>query len=113
MARLRHEKQGLYDPWFEHDASGVGFVANINGERSHEIIQKGLKVLENLPHRGACGCDPLTGDGAGILVQLPHEFLRKACEKDFALPERGEYGAGLVFLPEDVRERNYCEQQFE
>jgi glutamate synthase domain-containing protein 2/glutamate synthase domain-containing protein 1/glutamate synthase domain-containing protein 3 len=111
--RRRLERQGLYDPSFEHDACGVGFVANITGVRSHDIIRKGLQVLENLTHRGACGCDPLTGDGAGMLVQIPHEFLRKACAQiDVELPAPGEYGVGLVFLPPDVRERNHCEQQF-
>lgn len=105
-------RQGLYDPSFEHDACGVGFVANINGVRSHDIIQKGLKVLENLTHRGACGCDPLTGDGAGLIIQVPDAFLRKACAAiDIELPAAGEYGVGLVFMPRDVRERNYCEQQ--
>ncbi|MGH9427652.1 MAG: hypothetical protein ACRD2L_15280, partial [Terriglobia bacterium] len=87
--------QGLYDPQFEHDACGVGFVANIKGHRSHDIIQKGLKILENLDHRGACGCDPETGDGAGILMQVPHTFLKKECEKlDLLLPAEGEYGVG-------------------
>jgi glutamate synthase domain-containing protein 2/glutamate synthase domain-containing protein 1/glutamate synthase domain-containing protein 3 len=108
------KRQPLYDPWFEHDACGVGFVANIGGERSHAIIKKGLQVLQNLTHRGACGCDPLTGDGAGMLVQLPHEFFRKVCDRlDVALPAAGEYGAGLVFLPRDVRERDFCKQTFE
>jgi glutamate synthase domain-containing protein 2/glutamate synthase domain-containing protein 1/glutamate synthase domain-containing protein 3 len=106
--------QGLYDPQFEHDACGVGFVANIKGHRSHDIIQKGLKILENLDHRGACGCDPQTGDGAGILMQVPHAFLKKECEKlDITLPAEGEYGVGLVFLPQDVKERNFCAAQFE
>src|SRR5687768_7544549 len=106
--------QGLYDPQFEHDACGVGFVANVKGHRSHDIIQKGLKILENLDHRGACGCDPLTGDGAGILMQVPHAFLRKECEKlDITLPTESEYGVGLVFLPQDVKERNFCAAQFE
>ena len=114
--RLRRlERQGLYDPFFEHDACGVGFVANISGDRSHDIIRKGLQVLDNLTHRGACGCDPLTGDGAGILMQIPHEFLRKRVRVDRhrAAAEPGEYGVGMVFLPPDVRERNHCEQQFE
>jgi glutamate synthase domain-containing protein 2/glutamate synthase domain-containing protein 1/glutamate synthase domain-containing protein 3 len=116
MKRVRRlpGKQGLYDPFFEHDACGVGFVANIKGVRTHDIIQKGLTVMQNLTHRGACGCDPLTGDGAGMLVQVPHEFLRKAGEKaGIDLPGAGEYGVGLVFLPTDVRERNFCQQAFE
>ena len=106
--------QGLYDPRFEHDACGVGFVANIKGVRSHDIIQKGLQVLQNLTHRGACGCDPLTGDGAGILLQVPDEFLRKQCQSlRIELPEPGTYGVGMVFLPRDVNERNVCEGIFE
>ena len=105
------KKQGLYDPFFEHDACGVGFVANIDGTRSHAIIEQGLTVLSNLTHRGACGCDPETGDGAGILLQVPDAFLRKACAAiDIELPPAGEYGVGLVFLPRDVHERNHCER---
>src|SRR5512140_3483753 len=110
--RLR--KQGLYDPRFEHDACGVGFVANIKGVKSHDIVQKGLQVLQNLTHRGACGCDPLTGDGAGILMQVPHEFLKKECAAvRIQLPDAGEYGAGMVFLPPDINERNVCKELFE
>ncbi|HUI28411.1 MAG TPA: glutamate synthase central domain-containing protein, partial [Candidatus Kryptonia bacterium] len=106
--------QGLYHPWFEHDACGVGFVANIKGVRSHDIVQKGLQVLQNLTHRGACGCDPLTGDGAGMLLQIPHEFLARACEPlRIALPAVGRYGVGMVFLPRNVRERNVCLETFE
>ena len=70
-------KQGLYDPRFEHDACGVGFVVNIKGEKSHEIVEQALTVLENLDHRGACGCEENTGDGAGILMQIPHAFLQR------------------------------------
>src|SRR6186713_1815442 len=72
-------KQGLYDPRFEHDACGVGFVVNIKGEKSREIVEQALTVLENLDHRGACGCEENTGDGAGILLQIPHSFLKDAC----------------------------------
>ena len=107
------KRQGLYDPFFEHDACGVGFVANIDGTRSHAIVEQGLTVLRNLTHRGACGCDPETGDGAGILMQVPDAFLRKVCAAaDIELPAAGEYGVGLVFLPRDVQERNRCEQAF-
>ena len=107
-------KQGLYDPRFEHDACGVGFVANIKGGKSHDIVEQGLQVLQNLTHRGACGCDPLTGDGAGILMQLPHEFLAKECRAlRITLPDPGQYGAGMVFLPRDIAERNVCEEIFE
>lgn len=108
------EKQGLYDPRFEHDSCGVGFVCNIKGEKSHDIIRKGILALEHLLHRGAVGADPKTGDGAGLLIQLPHEFLKKECSKiNIHLPERGDYGAGLVFLPTDKKERKFCEDDFE
>ncbi len=71
--------QGMYDPRYEHDACGIGFVANIRGEKSHAIIQQGIQVLINLTHRGACGCDPETGDGAGVLIQIPHKFFAREC----------------------------------
>ncbi|MBI3770679.1 MAG: glutamate synthase large subunit [Deltaproteobacteria bacterium] len=107
-------RQGLYDPSHEHDACGVGFVANVKGIVSHTIVEQGLQILQNLTHRGACGCDPLTGDGAGILVQVPDAFLRKVCEPlDIMLPARGEYGVGMVFLPEQIDERNECLELFE
>ncbi len=109
----RSRRQGLYDPRCEHDACGVGFVANIKGVQSHDIVEKGLQVLQNLTHRGACGCDPLTGDGAGILMQMPDTFLRRECAAlKIELPAPGAYGAGLVFLPRDVQERNVCESLF-
>ena len=86
------EAQGLYDPRNERDACGIGFVVNIKGQRSHDIILKGIQILINLTHRGACGCDPETGDGAGILIQIPHEFFVKECAKiGFSLPSAGEY----------------------
>jgi len=98
-------KQGLYDPRFEHDACGVGFVVNIKGEKSHTIVEQALTVLENLDHRGACGCEENTGDGAGVLMQVPHAFLEDACEGlGFQLPDPGEYGVGMIFLP-DHRDR--------
>src|SRR6476646_391663 len=88
-------KQGLYDPAFEHDACGVGFVVDIRGQKSHDIVRCGLEILVNLTHRGACGCDPLTGDGAGILTQIPHEFFAaKAAELGITLPPAAEYGVG-------------------
>jgi len=103
--------QGLYDPAYEHDACGVGFVVSIKGERSHEIVLKGLQVLDNLTHRGACGCDPLTGDGAGILMQIPHEFLGAEAERlGFSLPSPGEYGVGMVFMPLDANKRKACKE---
>jgi glutamate synthase (NADPH) large chain len=96
-------KQGLYDPAYEHDSCGVGFVVDIQGRPSHAIVQKALQVLINLLHRGACGCEPNTGDGAGILLQMPDRFLRRECARiGFALPPAGEYGAGLMFLPRDA-----------
>ncbi len=102
--------QGLYDPRNEHDACGIGFIVNIKGERSHDVIAKGIQILLNLTHRGACGCDPETGDGAGLLIQIPHEFLARECAKlGFTLPARGEYGAGCVFLPVEPQHRLLCE----
>ncbi|MEQ1759869.1 MAG: glutamate synthase large subunit, partial [Vicinamibacterales bacterium] len=97
--------QGLYDPGTEHDACGVGFVVHMKGERSHEIVRQALKVLINLEHRGACGCEANTGDGAGILIQMPDGFLRAVVP--FALPDTGSYGAGLVFLPRDEPDREH------
>ena len=109
MAGLPVE-QGLYDPRNEHDGCGIGFVVNINGERSHEIIQKGLQILINLSHRGACGCDPETGDGAGILIQIPHQFFSRECAKlGFTLPPAGAYGIGMVFLPVERQQRLLAE----
>ena len=106
-------KQGLYDPRHEKDACGVGFVVNIKGQKSHDIVRKGLQVLENLTHRGAQGCDPCTGDGAGILLQVPHEFLRRAAgDVGVTLPGAGEYGVGQVFLPPAQTSRRQCEKLF-
>jgi glutamate synthase domain-containing protein 2/glutamate synthase domain-containing protein 1/glutamate synthase domain-containing protein 3 len=104
------EPQGLYDPRYEHDACGIGFVANISGKKSHDIIVKGIEILLNLAHRGACGCDPRTGDGAGVLIQIPHAFFEAECSRSgFALPSPGEYGVGMVFLPVEPHERMECE----
>jgi len=106
--------QGLYDPQFEHDACGTGFVVNIKGEKSHEMVLKGLQILDNLTHRGATGSDPRTGDGAGILMQIPHDFfVREAGKLGFTLPAAGEYGVGMVFLPLDGTKRENCERIFE
>ena len=97
--------QGLYDPAHEHDACGVGFVADIKGRRSHTIVRQALQVLINLEHRGACGCEVNTGDGAGILIQIPDAFLRKeAARLGWALPAERGYGAGLIFLPHQRRD---------
>src|ERR1700747_2174610 len=106
-------KQGLYDPQFEHDSCGVGFVVNIKGKKSHKIIRDALTILVNLNHRGACGCEANTGDGAGILIQPPHEFLKLvAREGRVSLPGAGEYGVGMVFLPPDGKQRAQCEKIF-
>ncbi len=102
-----NQPEGLYDPSFERDACGVGFVCNLHGEKSHDIVRMGLDILFNLEHRGACGCDENTGDGAGILIQVPHAFLKRQCEDlGISLPEH--YGVGMVFLPEDAAERRQC-----
>ena len=107
-------KQGLYDPQFEHDACGVGFLVNIKGRKTHEMVRQALRILVNLNHRGACGCEANTGDGAGILLQMPHAFLQQACaEARLSLPSLGEYGVGMVFLPPDAGERGACEKIFE
>ncbi|PSH05309.1 MAG: glutamate synthase large subunit [Acidobacteria bacterium] len=102
--------QGLYDPANEHDACGLGFVASIRGEKSHSIVEKGIEVLRNLEHRGASGCDPETGDGAGVLIQIPHEFFVRECAKqDIVLPAAGRYAVGMIFLPVAKPERLKCE----
>ncbi len=102
--------EGLYDPRNEHDACGIGFVASIKGHKSHDIIAKGIQVLINLTHRGACGCDPETGDGAGILIQIPHKFFARECAAlGFTLPAEGEYGVGMTFLPVEPHQRLSCE----
>jgi glutamate synthase (ferredoxin) len=103
----------LYDPRFERDACGIGFVVNIAGEKSNRIVRQALTVLMNLSHRGACGAEPNTGDGAGILLQTPHAFLNKVCaDTDIRLPAPGQYGVGIVFLPPDPVQRLDCEQRF-
>ncbi|HET8760535.1 MAG TPA: glutamate synthase central domain-containing protein, partial [Nitrospiria bacterium] len=105
---------GLYHPAQERDACGIGFVADIKGRKSHDIVRKAIEVLNNLEHRGAQGCDPCTGDGAGILLQIPHEFLaRVAPQSRIALPRAQEYGVGMVFLPQDANGRRLCEQIIE
>ena len=105
------QQQGLYDPRHEHDACGVGFVAHIKGQASHDRVSQGLQILVNLTHRGAVGADPLAGDGAGILIQIPDAFLRKALSKEkFTLPPVGDYGVGMLFLPQDAKARAACEK---
>ena len=106
--------QGLYDPRNEHDACGVGFVAHIKGERSHSIVKQGLEILSNLDHRGAVGADPLLGDGAGILLQIPDPLIRKWAENNgHDLPPRGEYAVAMCFLPQDEAGRNFVIERLE
>ncbi|HZL44348.1 MAG TPA: glutamate synthase large subunit, partial [Verrucomicrobiae bacterium] len=106
-------KQGLYDPQFEHDACGVGFVVQMKGRKSHTIIEQGLQILLNLNHRGACGCEANTGDGAGILMQTPDGFFREEIKSaGFSLPPAGEYGVGMVYVPKDAAQRAECEKIF-
>ncbi|TLU55664.1 MAG: glutamate synthase large subunit [Chlorobium sp.] len=101
---------GLYDPQFEHDACGVGFIAHIKGVKSHDLVEQGLQINENLKHRGACGCEKNTGDGAGILLQVPDKFLRRVCaEINIDLPPENRYGAGMLFLPPDISQRRAIE----
>ena len=105
--------RGLYRPEFEHDACGVGFIANIRGEASHGILTSALHVLERLEHRGAGGSDAATGDGAGVLIQIPHDFLSAACgDLGFSLPQPGHYAVGMTFLPREPAERSRCEALF-
>jgi glutamate synthase (ferredoxin) len=104
-------KQGLYDPAFEHDACGVGFIVDLQGRKSHDIVRKAIQILENLEHRGACGCEANTGDGAGILMQVPHRFLLEKCAvRKIPLPEPGHYGVGMVFLPTHPDDQHRCER---
>ena len=95
-----HQPLGLYDSSYEHDACGVGMLVNINGDKSHELVDAALTVLENMKHRGAEGADNKTGDGAGIMIQIPHEFILL---QGIPVPEKGKYGTGLVFLPKDEK----------
>ena len=93
------QAQGLYDPRFEHDSCGVGFIVNVKGVKSHDVVEKGIRALKNLEHRGASGTEVNTGDGAGVLIQTPDRFFREVCE--FTLPAFGRYAAGMAFLPTD------------
>lgn len=106
---MKTQQNGLYDPSFEHDACGIGFVAHIKGSKSHRMILDALTILENMEHRGACGCENNTGDGAGILIQMPHAFLYEEClKKGINLPAYGKYGVGMAFFPKEVRWREEC-----
>jgi glutamate synthase (NADPH/NADH) large chain len=105
------ENQGLYDASFEKDSCGIGFVANLKGKKSHDIIDKALTMLEHMEHRGACGCESTTGDGAGILIQVPHEFFVDECLKiGIKLPAFGSYGVGIVFFPQEAKLREECRE---
>src|SRR5262245_9914445 len=107
-------KQGLYDPQFEHDACGVGFVVDIAGRKSNGIVKQALEVLINLQHRGAKGCEANTGDGAGILLQIPHDFLKEECKKlGFDLPAPGQYGVGMACLPRDAYTQRWSKEMVE
>src|ERR1017187_9486899 len=107
-------KQGLYDPFYEKDACAVGFVVDIQGRKSHKIVQQALQALDNLRHRGACGCEENTGDGAGIVIQVPHTFLKEATKKaGFQLPSFGEYGVGMAFLPKTAADQKECQKRLE
>jgi glutamate synthase (NADPH/NADH) large chain len=109
----QQRRAGLYDPSFEHDACGIGFVANIKGNKSHKNISDALTVLENMEHRGACGCENNTGDGAGIMIQTPHEFFFDECSKlGVHLPPFGKYGVGVIFFPREIRLREECREIF-
>ena len=115
--KVQHNKQentgGLYDPSFEHDACGIGFVANIKGYKSHRHISDALTILENMEHRGACGCESNTGDGAGIMIQMPHEFFFDECVKmGVHLPAFGKYGVGVIFFPKEIKLREQCREIF-
>ena len=105
------QNQGLYHPEFEHDACGIGFRAHLKGRKSHQIVADAIHMLERMDHRGACGCDPNTGDGAGILLQIPHEFLYEEClNLGFKLPPLGDYGLGMIFFPYDEKKREECKE---
>lgn len=108
------QAHGLYDPSNEHDACGIGFIAHIKGQKAHAIVKQGLQILENLEHRGAVGSDPLMGDGAGILIQIPDQFYRdEMARQGVSLPPYGEYGVGMIFLPKEHASRLACEQEIE
>ena len=110
VLQRRISRDTLYEPSFEHDNCGIGFLVHIKGKASHQIVKDGFTILVNLTHRGACGCDPETGDGCGMLLQIPHKFFVAECEKlGFALPEPGQYAVGMVFLPRDAKARETAE----
>jgi len=110
---MNQRTKSLYDPSFEHDACGIGFIANLKGKKSNELIQNALSMLENMEHRGATGYEPNSGDGAGVLIQMPHQFFKEECEKiGIILPDFGEYGVAMTFFPKDVKVRETCRRIF-
>ena len=111
---MKDAERTLYTPELEHDSCGIGFVANLKGEKSHKIIADAVKMLENMEHRGGCGCDPDSGDGAGILIQKPHKFFLKECrEQNIMLPDFADYGVGMVFFPADAAVREICREMLD
>ena len=113
MKNNENNTTGLYDASFEHDSCGVGFIVNIQGTKSHKLVRQAFEIGINLLHRGACGCEKNTGDGAGILLQLPHKFLsKKTAAIGFELPAPGSYGVGVVFLPRDQTAQQQIENIF-
>jgi len=112
---LQPKAQGLYDPNNEHENCGIGLIVDMKGRKSHDIVKGALEICVNLDHRGGCGCDPITGDGAGIFIQLPHNFFKKVCPEEcgFEVPEEGNYGVGFVFLSKDEEERKHEERTIE
>ena len=108
---MKLKKQGLYSPEFEHDNCGAGFICNLKGKRTNDIIHKALDILIRLEHRGAVSADGKTGDGAGILIEIPHDYFKKTC--DFKLPDFKEYAVGMVFLPQSKNQRKICREIFE
>ncbi|MFA5258370.1 MAG: glutamate synthase subunit alpha, partial [Opitutales bacterium] len=114
MPRGLPAAQGLYDPRNEHDNCGVGFLCHLKGRKSHDIVVNALKMVRNMDHRGGCGCDPDTGDGAGLFLQLPYKFFRKAAPAcGIELPEDGQYAVGMIYLPRDAAERQQVEAAYE
>ena len=105
MTRRLPDNQGLYSREYEHDACGIGFVADIKGRKSHDIVRRGLEVVSRMEHRGAESSDNKTGDGAGIMMQIPHAFYASQIPD---LPDAGQYGTGLIFLPQDVKQAEFC-----
>ena len=105
------EKQGLYLPEFEHENCGAGFICNLNGEKTNQIIHDALEILVKLEHRGGVSSDGKTGDGAGLLIDIPHEYFKRIC--DFTIPAQREYAVAMVFLPKVTNQYNFCKTTFE